>query len=605
MNSSPSEDNKTKANVILKKIFGFDSFRKPQEAIILRLCEGKDSLVLLSTGKGKSLTFQVPSLILPGCGVVISPLISLMQNQVAALKQNGVSAEFLNSSLSFEEVRDIELRLIKGQIKLLYVAPERFAQDHFKALLDKINISLFAIDEAHCLSQHGHDFRPDYLKLSILHERWPKVPRIALTATADEVTKDDIIKFLRLENAEVFMSSFDRPNINYTIKEKNEAKFQVLDFIKQNHDGDCGIVYCMSRKKVEDIAKFLKQNKINALPYHAGLSNEVRKKNHDRFIKEDDVVIVATNAFGLGIDRHLRFVAHLDLPKNIEAYSQEVGRAGRDGLPANAFMTYSFSDVIQLNNWIQNSGASKEKMILDQRKLKRLIALCESVDCRRKVILSYFGEEYLNDCGNCDNCITPPEKWDGKLEAKVVVDAIQAIDERFGSVHLVDFICGEESETIKKWNHQKLPLFGSGKHLEEKQWKSIVRQMIASNVVSIDLAGYGTIRSNSNTKAFISNEMPIFFRKYNKEKVKRQKDISETISTGKNKNSAEFEKLRRLRLELATAQNVPPYLIFSDKTLLDLIKKKPKTLNQMTKVFGIGEIKLQKYGKLFLDELNS
>jgi ATP-dependent DNA helicase RecQ len=406
-----------------------------------------------------------------------------------------------------------------------------------------------------------------------------------------------------MEKAKIFLASFDRPNINYTITEMSDSKNQILNFIRKNHLNDSGIIYCISRKKVEDISTFLNKSGLRSVPYHAGLSKDIREKNQKLFIHEEGIIVVATLAFGMGINRNIRFVCHTGMPKSLESYCQEIGRAGRDGLPANAFMTYSFSDVIQQNHMIQTSDGSKEQKILSQRKLKALLSLCESVDCRRKVILNYFGEEYLNSCGNCDNCLNPPEKWDGNKEAKVVINSILAINERFGSGHLVDFICGKENEVIRKWNHQKLSIFGSGKGTDEKEWKSVIRQMVANGIIDIDLAGYGILKINNKSRDVVSGLESCYFRVYKKEATPIKTERVESGLSGK--NNPNFEKLRQLRLKLAQEQGVPPYIIFSDKTLLELTEKKPKTLAQMRKIYGFGDVKLKKYGKLFLDELNS
>jgi ATP-dependent DNA helicase RecQ len=462
---------------VLKSVFGYDNFRGQQKDIITQLIQGKDALVLMPTGGGKSLCYQIPAMIRPGVGIVISPLIALMQDQVNALHQLGVNAAFLNSTLSMDEVRGVEQQLLQNQLDLLYIAPERLTSTWTQSLLQRLNIALFAIDEAHCVSQWGHDFRVDYLQLSLLHEKFPQIPRIALTATADEKTRVEIIKRLALEQAGSFVSGFDRPNIRYRIVQKQNAKQQLLNFIRIEHAGDAGIVYCLSRKKVESIAKWLSEKGINALPYHARLANQVKQQNQHRFLMEEGVVIVATIAFGMGIDKpNVRFVAHLDLPKSIEGYYQETGRAGRDGEPANAWMTYGLQDVITLRQMLADSKADEIHKRVEFHKLDAMLALCEQVNCRRQALLAYFGDELKQGCGNCDTCLEPVETWDGTVAAQQALSCIYRTEQRFGVNYLIEVLLGKSTERIQNFGHDKQSTFGIGKELDEKQWRSLIRQ---------------------------------------------------------------------------------------------------------------------------------
>ena len=476
---------------VLNKVFGYKSFRGEQENIIKYILKGNDALVLMPTGGGKSLCYQIPALCLDGVVVVVSPLIALMQDQVFALKELGVRAEFLNSTLNFAQEEEITNELLQNRLDLVYVSPERLNMESFQQILSKTKISLFAIDEAHCVSQWGHDFRPEYTKFYMLKELFPEIPRIALTATADEATRDDIIKNLHMDGCKVFISSFDRPNIRYTVQIKDKERKQLLDFIKTEHPDDSGIVYCNSRKRVEEIAEFLQKEGFNVLPYHAGLDKTVREANQDRFIKEDSVIMVATIAFGMGIDKpDVRFVAHLDLPKSIESYYQETGRAGRDGLPSDAWMVYGLKDIVQLNMFITASAASEEQKMLERRKLNALLGYVEAVSCRRKMLLEYFNEYYPTmGCGNCDNCLNPPLTYDATVDAQKVLSCIYRIKSDgfgFGAAHVVDILMGKESEKVLKFSHNKLSTFGIGKDLDARQWQSIIRQLVIMGFIDVN-----------------------------------------------------------------------------------------------------------------------
>ncbi len=589
---------------ILKSVFGYDSFRDTQGDVIEHLLNGKDALVLMPTGGGKSLCYQIPALIRPGTGIVISPLIALMQDQVNALLQLGVSAAFLNSTLSLEQVRRIERQLQDGELDLLYIAPERLTSERTLSLFSRINIALFAIDEAHCVSQWGHDFRIDYLQLSLLHERFPAIPRIALTATADSKTRQEIIVRLGLEQARLFQRGFDRPNIRYRIVQKNQARQQLIDFIRAEHVGDSGIVYCLSRKKVDETAAWLKTNGVNALPYHAGMSGELRQRHQHRFLMEDGLVIVATIAFGMGIDKpNVRFVAHLDLPKSIEAYYQETGRAGRDGLPANAWMAYGLQDVIMLRRMLADSDADETHKRVELHKLDAMLAFCEQVHCRRQALLSYFGDILEHACGNCDTCLEPVDTWDGTLPAQQALSCIYRSEQRFGVAYLIDVLLGKTSERIKKFGHDQLTTFGIGTGLSEQQWHSVFRQLVARGLVSVDFDRFGALKLTEICRPILRGEQPLMLRKdLLPDKKKSGKDGKKQFDT--NQNSSLWEALRTKRREIADAQDVPPYIIFHDATLMAMLEAKPANLQQMAKLQGIGERKLNLYGEQFLAVIN-
>lgn len=588
---------------VLKTVFGYDSFRGQQREIIEQLILGRDALVLMPTGGGKSLCYQIPSIVRSGVGIVISPLIALMQDQVTALHQLGVKAAFLNSTLSMEEARLVEQQLRQGELDLLYIAPERLTSSWTQSLFQRINIALFAIDEAHCVSQWGHDFRVDYLQLSLLHENFPSIPRIALTATADEKTREEIVKRLDLGQAQAFISGFDRPNIRYRIVQKQNAKQQLLNFIRAEHSGDAGIVYCLSRKKVESTAEWLAEKGIKALPYHARLPNHVKQQNQHRFLMEDGIVIVATIAFGMGIDKpNVRFVGHLDLPKSIEGYYQETGRAGRDGEPANAWMAYGLQDVITLRQMLASSNADEVHKRVEFHKLDSMLALCELVSCRRQALLAYFGDELENDCGNCDTCLEPVETWDGTIAAQQALSCIYRTEQRFGVTYLLDVLLGKNNDRIKSFGHDKQSTFGIGKDLDEKQWRSVFRQLVAKAYVEVDFEGYGAFKLTEKCRPILRSEQTLMLRKdLAPEKVKRSK--AEKRSTAKGKDTVLWDALRAKRRELADAQDVPPFVIFHDATLMAMIEEKPADLKQMSYISGVGEKKLELYGDQFLEVL--
>ena len=591
---------------LLHDVFGFPAFRGPQQDIVDHLTHGGDALVLMPTGGGKSLCFQIPALLRPGCGIVISPLIALMQDQVDALRQNGVEAAYLNSTVEWEEVQRIEASARDGSLQLLYIAPERLANERTFNLLQQLDaanggpgLALFAIDEAHCVSQWGHDFRPEYLQLSVLHERFPQVPRIALTATADEATREEIIQRLGLDTARVFISSFDRPNIRYTVVEKDNPRRQLLDFLR-NHRGEAGIVYCLSRKKVEETALWLCTQGSTALPYHAGLSNEMRAEHQRRFQREEGVVIVATIAFGMGIDKpDVRFVAHLDLPKSLEAYYQETGRAGRDGDPAEAWMTYGLQDVALQSGRIDESMSSPEQKRLEAQKLNALLGYCETARCRRQVLLDYFGEQAA-PCGNCDVCIAPPQCFDGTVAAQKALSAALRTGQRFGVGHLVDLLLGKATEKIGQYGHERLPTFGVGKELDDRAWRGVFRQLVASGLLRADLAEHGAIKVTELAKPVLKGEQTVELRRPTAKVATRGSSSgsrSAPVTDLNGEAAAIYEQLRQWRLEMARTQGVPAYVILHDKTLRELALSRPGSHDELLDVVGLGEAKAERYGE--------
>ncbi len=594
------------AQALLSKYFGYDDFRHHQADIIDAINAGEDALVLMPTGGGKSLCYQIPSLIRDGVGIIISPLIALMQDQVDSLRELGIRGAFINSSQDYQTRCGIEQDLQQGKLDLLYIAPERLFKYETLNLLGRCQIALFAIDEAHCVSQWGHDFRPEYRQLNLLAEQFPGVPRIALTATADQRTRQEIVEQLSLQNAQQFVHSFDRPNITYTIAEGSQSKQKLLQFIDQNHAGDAGIVYCLSRKKVDDIANWLVEQGRDALPYHAGLSNDVRARNQARFLKEDSVIIVATIAFGMGIDKpDVRFVAHLNLPKSIEAYYQETGRAGRDGEPANAWMAYQLNDVITLSQMLQSGDGSEQYKRVTQQKLSAMLALCEMTDCRRQALLAYFGETDAKACGNCDNCLTPPQTWDGSEAAQKALSCVYRTGQRFGVTYLIEVLCGNENERILANGHQQLSTFGIGKDLGKTVWRSLFRQLIARGYLLVDLEGFGSIRLAEKCRAVLKGEQSIQFRKSNPSaKAKSKSSKQSAIANLRAADQTLFEALKQLRMQIAKAQNVPPYFIFSDKTLIEMSAARPADTHQFGQISGVGAKKLERYGEDFLAQIS-
>ncbi len=605
---------------ILKSIFGFDNFRGEQEEIVNHVISGNNALVLMPTGGGKSLCYQVPALCMDGLCIVVSPLIALMQDQVNALKQYGVKAESFNSSLDYRTIVRTEEAIKSGKLKLLYVAPERLMQEEFLSFLSDVKISLIAIDEAHCISSWGHDFRPEYLLLGKLSEIFPNVPKLALTATADVQTRNEIIDKLHLGDGKVFLSSFDRPNIQYHILPKESANIQLTNFISQ-YKGEAGVVYCMSRNGVEKTAEYLVKHEFNALPYHAGLDKSVRTKNQDKFLKDDGVIMVATIAFGMGIDKSdVRFVVHLDMPKSIESYYQETGRAGRDGLPSEVLMLYGMQDVAMLWNMVKASEAEDKHKRLEQRKVSALLGLCETIHCRRKVVLEYFGEKVkFENCNNCDNCLNPVKTFDGTIVTQKAISAVFRTGQIFGAGHVIDNLLGKNTERMMKFGHDRLSTFGIGKELTEREWKSIFRQLASMGLLVVDMENHGSIKLSSDYRTVLSGGNAIYLR-YDPEEKKKAKETKDKSSgkTVSNKSDAIkaklsletpeeqelFEKLRAKRLELAKAQNLPPYVIFHDTTLVEMAKMKPKTLEELAGISGVGGVKLEKYGEVFLGVIN-
>ena len=593
---------------VLKDIFGYDAFRGPQAAIVDHVAGGGDALVLMPTGGGKSLCYQIPSLLRRGTGVVVSPLIALMQDQVSALLEAGVRAAFLNSTQSSQEGRDVEQRLLAGEIDLLYVAPERLMMPRFLDMLERLQsgagIALFAIDEVHCVSQWGHDFRPEYMQLSMLHERFPMIPRIALTATADKLTREEIIDRLGLGEAKTFISSFDRPNIRYRIVEKGNTKAQLLAFLRTEHAGDAGIVYCLSRRKVEETAEWLVQEGISALPYHAGMDTETRAANQSRFLREDGIVMVATIAFGMGIDKpDVRFVAHLDLPKSIEGYYQETGRAGRDGLPADAWMAYGLADVVNQRRMIDQSEGSDAYKRVQSSKLDALLGLCESTACRRVRLLGYFGEA-SEPCGNCDVCLEPPEVWDGTVAAQKALSCVYRTGQRFGAVHVIDVLLGKENERIQKWDHDKLPTFGIGKDLDDRAWRAVFRQLVAQGLLVVDHDSYGALRLTEASRAVLKGESTVQMRKAVEAKRSSAKSGSSGAGAALSGEVRDrWERLRAWRAGVAKEQGLPAYVIFHDATLAELARQCPQTGEELGRITGVGAKKRERYGSALLELL--
>jgi ATP-dependent DNA helicase RecQ len=588
---------------ILKQTYGYDQFRGQQEEIINHLIEGGSSFVLMPTGSGKSLCYQIPSLCREGVGVIVSPLIALMQDQITALAQLGISAGAINSSMSDRAVFEVKQKLENNNLDLLYVAPERLVMPEFVELLERVNIALFAIDEAHCVSQWGHDFRPDYTALSFLAERFENVPRIALTATADKATRKDIIERLKLENGRTFVGGFDRPNIHYSILERNNAKKQVFDFIQSYHREDSGIIYCISRKKVEEMAEWLQAKDINALPYHAGLPAEVRSENQDRFLREDKIIIVATIAFGMGIDKpDVRFVAHMNIPKSIEAYYQETGRAGRDGLPSNAYMIYGMDDAVMQRNWIDNSEAPELQKRIEHQKLNALLGLCEAAICRRQVLLEYF-DDTGEPCGNCDTCDTKPQTFDGTTPAQMALSAVYRTGQRFGMVYVVDVLMGKEDDRIIQFGHDQQSTFGIGKELSRPEWQNIFRQLVSRNLLMVDVQEHNGIKITEKGFAFLKKKESIDFRKVTvRKKTKADKPAKRKKPALEDEEDQElFEKLKEARQLMAKKRRVPAYVIFHDKTLIELADQRPQSFEEMLEINGIGESKLKKFGQTLLD----
>lgn len=599
------------AQQVLQRVFGYDSFRGEQQEIVEHVVEGGDALVLMPTGGGKSLCYQIPALVRPGVGIVVSPLIALMQDQVDALKELGVRAGFLNSTQSYEQRRDTEQAFVAGELDLLYLAPERLNLDSTLELLDRGEVSLFAIDEAHCVAQWGHDFRPDYLNLSVLHQRWPSVPRIALTATATPATRSEIATRLELTEARHFVADFDRPNIQYRIVPKNDPRKQLLQFLRTEHAGDAGIIYRLSRAEVERTAEFLVANGIDALPYHAGLDKQVRAKHQARFLREEGLVMVATIAFGMGIDKpDVRFVAHLDLPKSVEGYYQETGRAGRDGLPSTAWMAYGLQDVVQQRKLIDLSDGDEAHRRMQSRHLDSMLALCETVSCRRTQLLAYFGQDHPEDCQNCDTCLTPPESWDGTVAAQKLLSTVVRLDrernQRFGAGQIIDILRGKKTPKVEQFRHDSLSVFGVGSDLSDNEWRGVIRQLLAQRLISVE-GDYGTLVLTETSGEVLRREDPrqVLLRTEAKRVASTTRAKAAKQPTQEMPAEAEpvFQKLRAWRLATAREEGKAPFIIFHDSTLRQIAAAQPSTLNELGSISGIGEQKLNKYGQAVLDAL--
>ncbi|MGN6383409.1 MAG: DNA helicase RecQ [Dyella sp.] len=595
---------------ILQSVFGYDSFRGPQQAIVEQVIEGGDALVLMPTGGGKSLCYQIPAIVRQGTGIVVSPLIALMQDQVDALHEAGVAAAYLNSSLDNEAQREVERQLMAGELDLLYVAPERLLTPRLLGLLERTEVALFAIDEAHCVSQWGHDFRPEYRELAVLHERFAHVPRIALTATADPRTREEIVERLALQQARQFVSSFDRPNIGYRVSLKHNPRTQLMQFL-DGHRGESGIVYALSRKKVDETAAWLAEAGFEALPYHAGLDAAVRAKNQQRFLREDGVVMVATVAFGMGIDKpDVRFVAHLDLPRSMEGYYLETGRAGRDGLPAEAWMIYGLADVVTMSQMIAQSESADERKRIERQKLESLLAYAEATRCRRELLLGAFGEDFTGPCGHCDNCVSPPKTWDATVPAQKALSAVYRSGQRYGSGHVIDILRGIDSERAGQLGHDKLPTFGVGADMDEKAWRSVFRQLLAAGLLATDPEGYGTLRLTAASRDVLTGGQRVLLREDARPVRSARRRRDSQIVTGASIGIEAYEQpmwdaLRATRSQLAKQHGVPPYVVFHDATLLAMLRAMPADETELASISGVGEAKLKRYGRDFLAVINA
>ena len=588
---------------ILNQTYGYDQFRGQQADAIEHVVNGGSAFVLMPTGSGKSLCYQIPALCREGVGVVVSPLIALMQDQITALEQLGISAAAINSAMPYDQVLKVKQKLRNNELDLLYVAPERLVTRDFLEMLDEIKIALFAIDEAHCVSQWGHDFRPDYIALSLLAKRYEDVPRIALTATADKPTRKDIVERLALSGGRTFIDGFDRPNIHYAIMERNNPKKQVYDFITNHHSADSGIIYCISRKKVEDMAAWLQEKGMNALPYHAGLTPRVRSDNQDRFLREENVIIVATIAFGMGIDKpDVRFVGHMNIPKSIEAYYQETGRAGRDGLPSNAFMIYGMEDAAMQRNWIDASEAPEIQKRIEHQKINALIGLCEAAICRRQILLEYFADR-CEPCGNCDTCENKPETFDGTIAAQMALSAVYRTEQRFGMIYVIDVLLGKEDERIIRFGHDKQSTFGIGGDFSKPEWQNVFRQLVSRNLLMVDVNEHNGIKITEKGFLFLKEKDTIRFRKLTEKqkakKTKRPKKVLVELDNDLDRDL--YENLRATRQQMAKKRRLPAYVVFHDKTLIELARVKPQSLDEMLEITGIGESKLRKFGQELLN----
>ena len=589
----------------LHRTFGYTRFRGEQEQIVDHVTAGGDALVLMPTGGGKSLCYQLPALLRDGTAIVVSPLIALMQDQVDALRQLGVRAAFLNSSLDASAAAQVERQLLAGDFDLLYVAPERLLTPRFLALLARMQIALFAIDEAHCVSQCGHDFRPEYCQLTLLHERWPHVPHIALTATADAPTRREIVERLALQDARQFVSSFDRPNIRYTVQAKHNSRKQLLDFL-EDHSGDSGIVYCLSRRKVEATAALLVEHGLPALPYHAGLDTATRAAHQRRFLREDGIVMVATIAFGMGIDKpDVRFVAHLDLPKSLEGYYQETGRAGRDGEPSEAWLAYGLGDAVLLRKMIAEGEASDERKRLEYAKLDALIGYCESTVCRRQSLLAYFGEAHAGACGHCDNCLHPPRAWDATDAARKALSCAYRTGQRFGAAHLIDVLRGADNAKVRQFGHQSVSTYGIGSNLDAPRWRSVFRQLLAAGLMEADFDNFGALRLTQAATPLLRGEQSLHLRE-DASKRERQRERSPAANADlPPAAAARFDALRQWRAGIAREQNLPAYVIFHDATLRSIAQHHPRQLDALASISGVGVGKLERYGEAVLEVLQT